>query len=76
MSKVKNMAWDNAEEQSDNIINQYCIGSIDETTAKKQLADVDNLSLCGIDEDNVDEVLDIAKKEYGAKLLYKNEYLR
>ena len=49
MSKVKNMAWDNAEEQSDNIINQYCIGSIDETTAKKQLADVDNLSLCGID---------------------------
>ncbi len=34
MSKVKNMAWDNTEEQSDNIINQYCIGSIDETTAK------------------------------------------
>jgi hypothetical protein len=76
MSKVKNMAWDNAEEQSDKIINNYCIGAIDEATATKQLKDVDNLSLCGIDETNIDEVLDIAKQEYGAKLLYKNEYLR
>jgi len=30
MSKVKNMAWDNAEKQSDKIINEYCIGTIDD----------------------------------------------
>ena len=76
MSKVKNMAWDNAETQSDKIINEYCIGNIDVDTAKKQLADVDNIALCGIDEHNVDEVLDLAKEEYGSKLLYKMEYLR
>ena len=76
MSKVKNMAWDNAEEQSDKIINEYCIGAIDEITAKKQLSQIDNLSLCGIDEHNVDEVLHEAKEEYGSKLLYKMEYLR
>ncbi len=76
MSKVKNMAWDNAEAQSDKIINEYCVGSIDIDTAKKQLSDVDNIALCGIDEHNVDEVLDLAKEEYGSKLLYKMEYLR
>ena len=76
MSKVKNMAWDNAEAQSDKIINEYCIGAIDEANAKKQLANVENISLCGIDEHNVDEVLDDAKKEYGYKQLYKMEYLR
>ena len=32
--------------------------------------------LCGIDEYNVDEVLDLAKEEHGSKLLYKMEYLR
>ena len=76
MSKVKNMAWDNAEAQSDKIINEYCIGAIDEQSAKRQLADVENIELCGIDEHNVDEVLDLAKEEYGSKLLYKMEYLR
>jgi len=76
MSKVKNMAWDNAEAQSDKIINEYCIGAIDEQSAKRQLANVENIELCGIDEHNVDEVLDLAKEEYGSKLLYKMEYLR
>ena len=76
MSKVKNMAWDNAEKQSDKIINEYCIGNIDVDTAKKQLADVENIALCGIDEYNVDEVLDLAKEEHVSKLLYKMEYLR
>ena len=76
MSKVKNMAWDNAEKQSDKIINEYCIGNIYVDTAKKQLADVDNIELCRIDEHNVDEVLDLAKEDHGSKLLYKMEYLR
>ena len=76
MSKVKNMAWDNAATQSDKIINEYCIGNIDVDTAKKQLADVDNIELCGIDEHNVDEVLDLAKEEHGQIQLYKMEYLR
>ena len=43
MSKVKNMAWDNAKEQSEKIINEYWIGAIDEATATNQLKDVDNL---------------------------------
>ena len=63
MSKVKNYYWDLAEKESDTIINNYVKNIITRNLAIKQLSNVDNIALCGIDEYNVDEVLDIAKSE-------------
>ena len=63
MSKVKNYYWDLAEQESDKIIDQYVTNVISKDDAIKQLSNVDNIELCGIDEYNVDEVLDIAKSE-------------
>ena len=60
MSKVKSWAWDCAEEQSDDIINSYVDGKISKEKAIIDLSNVDNLDLVGIDEYNVDEVLDDA----------------
>ena len=63
MSKVKNYYWDLAEKESDKIIDQYVKNVISKDDAIKQLSNVENIELCGIDEYNVDEVLDIAKEE-------------
>jgi len=63
MSKVKNYYWDLAEKESDKIIDQYVKNVISKDDAIKQLSNVENLDLVGIDEYNVDEVLDIAKSE-------------
>ena len=60
MGKVKSWAWDCAEEQSDDIINSYVKGDIDINKAKEKMSNVENLDLVGIDEYNVDEVLDDA----------------
>ena len=60
MGKVKNWAWDCAEEQSDDIIKSYVDGKISKEKAIIDLSNVDNLDLVGIDEYNVDEVLDDA----------------
>ena len=67
MGKVKNWAWDCAEEQSDDIINSYVKGDIDINKAKEKMSNVDNLDLVGIDEYNVDEVLIMAKEDYWKK---------
>ena len=63
MSKVKNYYWDLAEKESDVIINKYVKDEITKDDAIKKLSDVENINLCGIDEYNVDEVLDMAKSE-------------
>ena len=63
MGKVKSWAWDCAEEQSDDIIKSYVDGKISKEKAIIDLSNVENLDLVGIDEYNVDEVLDIAKSE-------------
>jgi len=63
MSKVKNYYWDLAEKESDKIIDQYVTNVISKDDAIKQLSNVENLDLVGIDEYNVDEVLDMAKSE-------------
>ena len=67
MGKVKNWAWDCAEEQSDDIINSYEKGDIDINKAKEKMSNVENLDLVGIDEYNVDEVLIMAKEDYWKK---------
>ena len=63
MSKVKNYYWDLAEKESDKIIDQYVKNVISKDDAIKQLSNVQNIELCGIDDYNVDEVLDMAKSE-------------
>ena len=63
MSKVKNYYWDLAEKESDKIIDQYVKDVISKDDAIKQLSNVENIELCGIDEYNADEVLDMAKSE-------------
>ena len=63
MSKVKNYYWDLAEKESDKIIDQYVKNVISKDDAIKQLSNVQNIELCGIDEYNADEVLDMAKSE-------------
>ena len=69
MSKVKNYYWDLAEKAVDaillelKIINKYVKNEISKDDAIKQLSNVQNIELCGIDDYNVDEVLDMAKSE-------------
>ena len=63
MSKVKNYYWDLAEKESDTIINKYVKDEITKDDAIKKLSEVENINLCGIDEYNADEVLDMAKSE-------------
>ncbi len=57
MSKVKQWAWDEAENKVDNIIAKLTSGEIDRSTAKTKIMKVDNLELVGIDEHNIDEVI-------------------
>ena len=63
MSKVKQWAWDTAEKESDNIIKSYVDGDITKDNAINKLSNVNNIEMCGIDEHNVDEVLEMAKAE-------------
>ena len=58
MAKVKQMAWDNAETEVDNIIDDMNNGKFNSTIAKNKILAVDNVELTGIDEHNVDEVID------------------
>ena len=58
MAKVKTMAWDNTEKMVDNIIDDMNNGKYNSTVAKNKILAVDNVELTGIDEHNVDEVID------------------
>ena len=59
MSKVKNWAWDMAEQAVDKIIVELKNNAITKEAAKAMIMNVDNLDLCSIDEHNVDEVIDM-----------------
>ena len=59
MGKVKSWAWDCAEEQVDDIIKSVKLGKITKEQAKIDISKVQNLDLLGIDEHNVDEVIDM-----------------
>ena len=62
MSKTKNYYWDLAEKESDQIIENFVSGSITREVATDKLSNVEGIELVGIDEYNVDEVLDMAKE--------------
>ena len=59
MGKVKSWAWDCAEEQVDDIIKSVKLGKITKEQAKIDISKVQNLELLGIDEHNVDEVIEL-----------------
>ncbi len=62
MSKVKQWAWDTAEKAVDIIIDKLNNKVINVETAKSEILKVDNVSLCGINELNIDEVIEEAIK--------------
>ena len=58
MSKVKQWAEDTAEKSVDKIIMGFKTGIINKDTTIAKILDVDNVNMLGIDEDNVEEVID------------------
>ena len=71
MSKVKQMAWDNAEKEVDKITDDYLEGKIDLNTAENKISDIDNINMVGIDEHNVGDHLYYAKEEHENKMKTK-----
>ena len=59
MSKVKQYYTDVAEKAVDKIINQVKQNLITKETAIADILKVENVNLTGIDEHNVDEVIDM-----------------
>ena len=59
MSKVKNYYWDLAEKTVDAILLELKNNAITKEAAKAKIMVVDNLDLVGIDEYNVDEVIEL-----------------
>ena len=59
MSKTKQWAYDEAEKAVDKIILGLKHGIINKDSAKARILDVDNVNMLGIDEHNVDEVIDM-----------------
>ncbi len=58
MSKVKNYYMDEAEKTVDKILAKCKAGIYNTTVAKNTIIMVDNINLLGIDEYNIDEVID------------------
>ena len=59
MAKVKNYYWDMAEKAVDNILLELKNNAITKEAAKAKIMMVESLDLVGIDENNVDEVIDL-----------------
>jgi len=59
MSKVKKYYWDLAEKAVDAILLELKNNAITKEAAKAKIMVVDNLELVGIDENNIDEVIDM-----------------
>ena len=68
MGKVKSWAWDCAEKEVDDIIQDYVDDKIKYDEAKNKILAVQNLELTDIDEYNVDEVLMMEKEEFDKKI--------
>ena len=58
MAKVKQWAEDTAEKAVDNIIMDFKIGIINKNTTMAKILNVNNVNMLGIDENNVEEVID------------------
>ena len=59
MSKTKQWAENTAEKKVDDILSQLKNNAISKEAAKAKIMNVESLDLVGIDEHNVDEVIDM-----------------
>ena len=59
MSKVKQWAEDAAEKAVDKIFNELKNNAISKEAAKAKIMNVDNVNMLGIEEYNVDEIIDM-----------------
>ena len=59
MSKTKQWAWDTAEKKVDDILSQLKNNAISKEAAKAKIMNVENVNMLGIEEYNVDEVIDL-----------------
>ena len=59
MSKTKQWAWDTAEKEVDDILSQLKNNAISKEAAKAKIMNVQNVNMLGIEEYNVDEVIDL-----------------
>ena len=59
MSKIKQYEETMVENQVDKFINKMKDGQIDLDTCKSKILEIDNLNMVGIDENNIDEVIDM-----------------
>ena len=59
MSKTKQWAEDTATKAVDKIINELKNNAISKEAAKAKIMNVDNVNMLGIEEYNVDEVIDM-----------------
>ena len=59
MSKTKQWAWDTAEKEVDDILSQLKNNAISKEAAKAKIMNVENVNMLGIEEYNVDEVIDL-----------------
>ena len=57
MSKIKQYIETSVENQVDKFIAKMKDGQIDLDTCKSKILELDNLSMVGIDENNIDEVI-------------------
>ena len=58
MGKVKAWAYDCAEQEVDSILDKVKSGVISRDDAEKEIMQVSNLDILGVDEYNVDEIID------------------
>ena len=59
MSKVKQWAEDTAEKKVDDILSQLKNNAISKEAAKAKIMNVENVNMLGLEEYNVDEVIDL-----------------
>ena len=59
MSKTKQWAENTAEKKVDDILSQLKNNAISKEAAKAKIMNVQNVDLCSIDENNVDEVIEL-----------------
>lgn len=58
MGKVKAWAYDCAEQEVDSILDKVKSGVINRDDAEKEIMQVSNLDILGVDEYNVGEIID------------------
>ena len=59
MSKTKQWAENTAEKKVDDILSQLKNNAISKEAAKAKIMNVENVNMLGIEEHNVDEVIDL-----------------